>query len=61
MRELSHSDHFLKQLKSQRVNWKKVNADISMTSPKKFMMLMWQRQVATFDWADDADLDQWTE
>jgi hypothetical protein len=36
MRELSHSDRFLKQLKSQKVNWKKVNDDVSMTSPNLF-------------------------
>jgi hypothetical protein len=36
MRELSHSNRFLKQLKSQKVNWQKVNADVSMTSPKLF-------------------------
>jgi hypothetical protein len=34
MRELSHSDGFLKQLKSQRSNWQKVNADVIITSPK---------------------------
>jgi hypothetical protein len=36
MRELSHSDQILKHLKSQRSNWKKLNADVIMTSPKIF-------------------------
>jgi hypothetical protein len=34
MQELSHFDHIPKQLKKSKVNWKKVNADVSMTSPK---------------------------
>jgi hypothetical protein len=36
MRELSHFDQILKQLKSQQVNSQKVNDDVSMTSPKLF-------------------------
>jgi hypothetical protein len=40
MRELSHSDRFPKQAKSQQVQ---SNADISMTS----VVLTWQRQLAT--------------
>ena len=42
MRELSHSDRFAKQLKSQQE--KKVNVDVSMTSPMT---------------PHDADLEQW--
>jgi hypothetical protein len=34
MRELLHSGQILKQVKSQRSNWQKVNADVSLTSPK---------------------------
>jgi hypothetical protein len=32
MRELSHSDHFPKQVKSQQVNRQKSQCDVSMTS-----------------------------
>jgi hypothetical protein len=58
MRELSHSDQILKQAKSQWSNWQKFNADVSMTSPSYFIMLTWQRQVATCDWAGDTGVDQ---
>jgi hypothetical protein len=63
MRELSHSDQILKQLKSQRSNWQKVNVDVSMTSPSYFIMLTWQRQVMTSgdcDWEDVAGMDQYS-
>jgi hypothetical protein len=38
MRDLSHSNHFPKQLKGQKSKekWKKVNADVTMTSPNLF-------------------------
>jgi hypothetical protein len=36
MRELSHYDQILKQLKGQRSNWQKVNADVNMISPNLF-------------------------
>jgi hypothetical protein len=34
IQELSHSDQILKHAKSQQSNWKKVKADVSMTSPR---------------------------
>jgi len=36
MQELSYSDRILKNQKSQRVSWQRVNADVSMASPKLF-------------------------
>jgi hypothetical protein len=47
MRDLSHSDQILKQLKSQRSTGKNVNDDISMTSQSYLSMLTWQKQVLT--------------
>jgi hypothetical protein len=64
MRELSHSDQILKQLKSQRSTGKKMSMhDVNMTSPKLINdvdVVETCGSTATVDWADDRSNQNWT-